>query len=244
MPVASRFNTGLEDRGLFGDVVNRLGEDIVTGRIPEGEILYVEQVCRELGISRSVVREGFRILAAMGLIESRPQRGTKVLPIPSWDLLNSRVIRWRARSAGYLAQQRELLELRLGIESVAARLAATRIPEAEAEAIARCAEEMERCFRANDRQGFFRADAEFHGSLLEGSGNRVLAQFAETISANLMARSYDPRPGTEALYEEAVRRHVKLADAIAARDPEAAEAWAREIVAGTLEEFSDQNSMH
>lgn len=224
------------ETGLFGDVVHRLGQDIVTGRIAEGEILFTDQLCNALGVSRSVLREALRTLATMGLIEARPHRGTRVLPMSAWDLLDSRVIRWRGLGTDYLQQQRELLELRLGVEGVAARLAATRGSDDDARALLGHAEEMGRCLPAGDRHGFFAADAEFHSVLLHAGGNLVVAQFSHTVSAVLIARSHDLRPGMRELLAESVDRHLGLARAVMARDPDAAEERARAIVSSTLDE--------
>ncbi len=75
-------------------------------------------------MSRSVVREALRVLQSLGLVEPRQRVGTQVLGIGSWELLAPTVIRWRGASPAYFVQQRELLELRLGVEPVAATLAA------------------------------------------------------------------------------------------------------------------------
>lgn len=230
---------GRADAGLFGEVLNRIGEDIVAGRLLEGELLVTEQLCTELGVSRSVVREVMRTLSSLGLVEARQHRGTRVMPMASWDLLNSRVIRWRGRGANYLEQQRELLELRLGVETVAASLAAVRATPGLGEAMLANAEGMGRALHAGDRHGFFDADAHFHSLLVQGSGNHVIAQFADTIWAILMIRSSDLRPGMRSMLTASVDRHVDLARAILERDPEAAEARARTIVEETLKEFAD-----
>lgn len=237
---AGRRRTAAEraDGGLFGEVLNKLGEDIAGRRLAEGELLVTDQICTEFGVSRSVVREAMRTLSSLGLVEARPHKGTRVTPMSSWDLLNSRVVRWRGKGAGYLEQQRELLELRLGVETVAASLTALRGTPELAAAMKKNAEEMGRAISTGDRHGFFGADAQFHSLLVQGSGNTVIAQFADTIWAILMARSYDLRPGMSSMLENSVGRHMDLADAIAERDPEAAEAKARFIVEETLKEFA------
>ena len=65
--------------GLYGHVVDVLGQAIVDGTMHTGQVVYAEQLCEQLGVSRSVVREGLRALSSMGLIEARPQVGTRVL---------------------------------------------------------------------------------------------------------------------------------------------------------------------
>ncbi|GAB3810932.1 FCD domain-containing protein [Tessaracoccus terricola] len=234
-----RGGAGRADAGLFGEVLNRLGEDIVSRRLAEGEVLVTEQLCENFGVSRSVMREVMRTLSSLGLVEARQHRGTRVTPMTSWDLLNSRVIRWRGRGANYLEQQRELLELRLGVEAVAASLAAMRAAPELGQAMMANAEAMGRAILSGDRHGFFDADAHFHSLLVQGSGNHVIAQFADTVWAILMIRSSDLRPGMRSMLVASVDRHMDLARAITERDPEAAEARARVIVEETLKEFAD-----
>lgn len=223
--------------GLYGQVVDALGQDIINGKLATGEIVHAEQLSRALGVSRSVVRESLRTLSSMGLVEARPQVGTRVLPRSRWDLLNPRIVYWRGRGSDYLVQQRELLELRLGVEATAARFAATRISAQGCEDLRAHAAAMRRCLTAHDRHGFYEADAEFHRVLLEGSGNAMLAQFADTIAAVLRARSIDSRPEMSEILGESVGRHADLADAVSGRDAARAERCAIEIVEETLHEF-------
>lgn len=235
----SRRRRDLRGDGLYAQVINTLGQDIVNGVVKEGDLVYAERLCQELGVSRSVVREGLRTLGSMGLVEARPRVGTRVLPRTSWDLLNPLIVYWRGRGSDYLNLQRELLELRLGIESAAARLAAERMPASAANALLNHAVTMLTAIEAQDRTTFYEHDADFHRTILEGSGNAIMAQFADTVEAMLNAKSVDHRPGVAFLGATSARRHLQLAQALVARDPDQAEAVVREIVHGTLAEFEE-----
>lgn len=232
----SRTSRGRID-GLYGQVVDVIGQDIVSGKLREGTIINVDQIVQQLGISRSVVRESVRTLSSLGLVESRPRVGTRILPRAQWDLLNPNVVNWRGRGPEYRQQQRELLELRLGVESAAARFAAERIAPADASEILDTAEAMLAAADPVDPRTFFEADARFHRLLVESSGNAVLAQFADTIEAVLHARSTDQRPGMNAVTPSSARMHLKLAKALVEHNADEAEAAAREIVERTLQEF-------
>lgn len=226
-------------RGLYDRVVDVIGEQIVNGAIPVGTTLYVDQICAQLDISRSVVREGVRTLSSMGLVESRPQRGTRVLPRTEWDLLHPRVVHWRGEGPEYLQQMYELLELRLGIEQAAARFAAERLTQSEREDVLAAGRAMERAYAAHDAHGFFTADAELHRLILEGSGNPLIAQFADTVVSSLTirgahaSRSYS---AADSLDGRSAGRHRELAEAVAAGDPEQAQAAAAGIIVATLAE--------
>lgn len=228
-------NSGVD---LHSRVVEDVGQRIVNGELGAGEILFADQLCERLQISRSVVREGLRTLGSLGMVQSRPQRGTRVQPLSNWDLLSPYIIRWRGQSPDYMKQMHELLELRLGVERAAAYFATTRMTPDEIEAMAQAAAEMRAAFDSHDTFGFFRADAEMHRILLEGSGNAVMAQFADTVAALLGlrggvgARIYTPH-GISRLSME---RHVALVEAISRRERDSATTLAEEIILATIEE--------
>ncbi|HEV7813379.1 MAG TPA: FCD domain-containing protein [Leifsonia sp.] len=224
--------------GLYAHVVEVLGQEIIDGAMPTGTIVFADQLCERLGVSRSVVRESLRTLSSMGLVEARPQVGTTVLHESNWDLLNPHVVKWRAQGRGYVEQMRQLLELRLGLEQTAARLASERISPADAARIFAAAVAMREAFDAQDTRDFFEADALFHRILLEGTGNAVIAQLADIIGAVLHVRGSDSRPGMHDLSLESVERHIKLAQALIDGDPAQAQSSALELIEATLLEFS------
>ena len=232
--VRSRSRVG---NGLYAHVVEELGQRIIDGDMPAGAIVFAEQLCDQFGVSRSVVRESLRTLSSMGLLEARPQVGTRVLPSTKWDLLNPYVVKWRAQGPDYVQQMRQLLELRLGIEQAAARLASARMSPDDAQRILRAGLDMQTAFENNDTRAFFDADAAFHRLLLEGTDNAVIAQLADTIGVVLRVRGNDSRPGMHYLTMESVQRHLDLAQALVDGDSAQAQASAVSIVEGTLHEF-------
>jgi DNA-binding FadR family transcriptional regulator len=223
--------------GLYAHVVDVLGQEIIDGTLPAGAIVFADRLCERLGVSRSVVRESLRTLSSMGLLEARPQVGTRVLPPSRWDLLNPHVVQWRAQGPDYVVQMHQLLELRLGIEQAAAGLAAARMPRGAARGVLEAGLEMRQAFEARDTRAFFEADVTFHRLLLEGTNNPVIAQLADTIAVVLRVRGTDPRPGMHDMTQGAVERHLDLARALVDGDAPRAQAAALGLVEGTLHEF-------
>jgi DNA-binding FadR family transcriptional regulator len=90
-----------------------IGQRILDGRLQVGELLPTEaQLGRELGMSRTSLREGLRALAAKGLVESRTRRGTMVRPKTSWDILDPDVLAWMANAPPDHEYLMALLEVR------------------------------------------------------------------------------------------------------------------------------------
>lgn len=223
--------------GLHGYVVNELGGDIAQGRLAAGTTLNVNELCERFGVSRSVMRESLRALESLGLVLARPQVGTRVMAIQNWDLLNSQVVRWRGYGAGYRHQMLELLEMRRGVEGTAARLAATRLSDEALVQLQRVSDRLVQAGADSDGRGWVAADVAFHRLILEGSGNAVLAQFAETVAAVLHTRQHAGHRAITDATPASVKNHVDLAAALVARDPDRAEQCAIRIVDVTLREF-------
>ncbi|MDR0959991.1 MAG: FCD domain-containing protein [Propionibacteriaceae bacterium] len=223
--------------GLTGQVVEDLGQRIVDGRLPEGEALIAERVGESFRVSRGVVREAFRTLSSLGLIEARQRVGTHVTPRERWNMLHPAVILWRGRGPDYLVQQKELLEVRLGVEPVAAALAAERAAVGDLARLSELAAEMRDCLERGDMPGHFRADSAFHRWILERSANSVLARLAGTVEAALYVRGVSPRPGLTNVHLESIGWHEAVALAIGHRDAAGASDAAAAIITHTLAEF-------
>lgn len=86
----------LEKRALHAQIVDEIGRRIVSGALPAGQPLTSENgLCAEMGVSRTVLREAFRVLSDKGLIEARPKAGTLVTPPERWNYLDRDVMAWK-----------------------------------------------------------------------------------------------------------------------------------------------------
>ncbi|MFE7514047.1 FadR/GntR family transcriptional regulator, partial [Streptomyces sp. NPDC057540] len=119
-----RRTAGNRGRGLHGQLVQQLGQMIVSGDLGADRPLVPEEIGQRFEVSRTVVRESLRVLEAKGLVSARPNVGTRVRPVSDWNLLDPDIIEWRAFGPQRDDQRRELNELRWTIEPLAARLAA------------------------------------------------------------------------------------------------------------------------
>jgi len=195
---------------LHGMIARDIGVRIVSGRIAPGRILNGEiEASERLQVSRTAYREAVRILAAKGLIESRPKLGTRVSEPRHWHLLDPDVISWIFTGTPDERLLSGLFELRTLVEPAAAALAAQRRTPEQLKVMRDSLDRMATSSLAVDagRQ----ADRDFHTALLEASGNPFLASLTSGVAAAVTWTTIfkqrkrplprDPLPDHERVYE-------------------------------------------
>ncbi|MFG2226432.1 FadR/GntR family transcriptional regulator [Streptomyces sp. NPDC048644] len=230
MARAGRRAAGSRGRGLHGQLVQQLGQMIVSGDLGADRPLVPEEIGQRFEVSRTVVRESLRVLEAKGLVSARPNVGTRVRPVSDWNLLDPDIIEWRAYGPQRDDQRRELCELRWTIEPLAARLAAGHGREDIQQRLTDMVEIMGHSAAQGDTMTFARADSEFHGLLLQLAGNRMLEHLSGIVSAALHV-SGGPSGGCERPVETSVGQHMRIVDAIGSGDATAAEGAMRQLLA-------------
>jgi DNA-binding GntR family transcriptional regulator len=141
-----------------------------------------------------------------GFVVSEPFRGTRVRKTTSAELI-------------------EIYPIRAALEGVGAREAARRIDQALLDTLNAYLEAMRAAAKADDRKAHVTADIEFHRTILQASGNRLLYQMWE--STRLSSSSYVSISLVRRSLMELANRHVPIIDALRAGDPLAAEAEMR-----------------
>ncbi|MFF7155247.1 FCD domain-containing protein [Streptomyces sp. NPDC008139] len=220
---------GSRGRGLHGQLVQQLGQMIVSGDLGADRPLVPEEIGQRFEVSRTVVRESLRVLEAKGLVSARPNVGTRVRPVSDWNLLDPDIIEWRAFGPQRDDQRRELLELRWTIEPLAARLAAGHGREDVQQRLADMAEIMAHAAAQGDALTFSRADAEFHALLLQVAGNRMLEHLSGIVSSALHV-SGGPVTGCDRPGDTSVGLHQRIVEALAESDGGTAEAAMRQLL--------------
>jgi GntR family transcriptional regulator, galactonate operon transcriptional repressor len=232
----------IEVRGILGETVSQLGTRILGGEWAPGEGIPKEaDLCVELGVSRSVIREAFRILGAKGLIRSRTSDGTRVQARSEWRLLDPDVMNWRMRAGDTKSLLQDLLKVRLVLEPGVVYTATLTASDAARDRIraAWAWKEQEFCTPdpnyAERRQRFIDADLEFHRAFLAAVDSDLLSQLFAVIEAALgllldlqmRARGYT----TEMIgMDESQILHDAVFAAFEARNPEAAETAMRRLI--------------
>jgi DNA-binding FadR family transcriptional regulator len=224
-----RRSAGSRGRGLHGQLVQQLGQMIVSGDLGADRPLVPEEIGQRFEVSRTVVRESLRVLEAKGLVSARPNVGTRVRPVSDWNLLDADIIEWRAFGPQRDDQRRELGELRWMIEPLAARLAAGHTREDVQRRLADMVEIMGQALAQSDAITFARADAEFHNLLIQLAGNRMLEHLSGIVSSALQV-SGGPVTGCDRPTDVSLTHHARIVSALAAGDAHAAESAMRQLL--------------
>ncbi|MDX6347031.1 MAG: hypothetical protein QOF84_1821 [Streptomyces sp.] len=225
-----------EGGGLHAQVLAELGPAIASGAYPPGTVLRIDELEQRYGVSRTVVREAVRVLEAMHLVASRRRVGITVRPAEEWNVFDPAVIRWRLAGADRPRQLRSLTMLRTAVEPVAAGLAAVAATPDQCRELTVLAADMAAAGRASDLAAYLVHDVAFHRVMLRASGNEMFARLGDVVAEVLTGRTEHhvmfstPDPA-------AVTLHVRVAEAVRARDAVAAERLMREICVGALAEL-------
>ena len=206
---------------LHGSLLAALGAAIVSGEYQPGQVLTLDGVSAEHGLSRSVAREVVRVLESMGLVESRRRVGITILPADNWNVFDPRVIRWRLESGDRTTQLASLSELRRGFEPAAAALAARRANAHQCRIMAAAVSDMVIHGRAGELEAYLSADKSFHQTLLDATGNEMFRALNAIVAEILIGRTYHglmpatPNPEAIAFHDD-VARAIRTGDEIAA----------------------------
>jgi DNA-binding FadR family transcriptional regulator len=213
---------------LRGTLAQQFAIRILSGEWGEGHMFPGEvELAAQIGISRSALREAFRILTAKGLVEGRPKAGTRVRPRKQWNLLDPDLLAWQFEARPSRKFLRDLFELRLIVEPEAAALAAARRNATQLATLHSALDDMARHTLATEAGRV--ADQQFHLAMLEATGNEaVLALASSIMSAIAWTTIYKQRK--RRLPRDPVPDHRAVLQAIQAGDAEMARHAMAELV--------------
>jgi len=224
------FRTAGHSHTHHGQVMRDLGLKIVSRFYAEDSILPGDaQLLRQFQVSRTVLREALKTLAAKGLIQPRAKIGTRVLKRSHWNLFDPDILVWHFETGASPEFLSSLLEMRLALEPEAAGLAALRRSEQQLERLYDCVGRMEG--EGHSAPDFVNSDLQFHLAIADASGNPFMRSISTLIEVALVTTFTisSPIPNSER-YGQSVARHKAIADAINVRDVQAAKAAMRAVI--------------
>lgn len=216
-------------RNSHGQVVEWIGRAIVSGKYPPGTFLpRDEDLASQFSVSRTVLREAMKTLSAKGMIVARTRVGTWVCDRQDWNLFDAEVLVWHLDETADIVFLNQLYEMRLTMEPAAAAMAARRSSEDEIGVLYSLAEAMR---SAEDDKAFAMADLALHRAITKASGNVFMHSVGTLIEAALLTAFRLSSPASEpATQRDVSATHLRIVEAIAKRDPEAAEQAMRDVI--------------
>jgi DNA-binding GntR family transcriptional regulator len=209
MPMLS-LDRPIVPRSLVDQAFDRIADAIVVGEIQPGDRIRESLLARRLGISRGVLREAMQRLEGLKLVTRTSNIGVHVIGLSEQDML-------------------DLYSMREALEGMAARLAAIHMPDDEVKALERLLDRHGAKTDVRQGEGYYQAtaDEDFHFRIARGSRNQRLER---TLCTELYypLRLYRYRSSVQpGRASAALAEHRKVVAAIAARDPDQAEAAIR-----------------
>jgi len=183
---------------LHEAVAARLRDLIIEGGLAPGTRLNERLLCEQLHISRTPLREAFKVLATEGLIALLPNRGAQVVKMDRDEVVYT-------------------FEVMGALEGLSGQLACRQITAAELAAIKELHRKMVACHRRRDLPGYYRLNRAIHERINEAARNPVLTQVYRTVNARLHAlrfrSNYD-----RAKWDAALAEHEQMLIALEKRD--------------------------
>lgn len=233
MPLDNRVPAKRRTPNLAHDLVNALTQQILRGDFTVGQKLPTETaIVGEHGVSRTVVREALSKLQAAGLVETRHGVGTFVLERPASGGLRLNV--------DTLTNVRSVLELRMGLETQAAALAAKRRSEAQLAQMREALDDYRQLLANND--SCVEADRRFHLLIAQATGNNCFPEMLLHLGKALIPRTQlnaQERGGEDfsQLGQIAQAEHEAIYQAIRRQDADAARAAMLLHLSNSMERF-------
>ena len=199
-----------------------LGMELLQGQYPPGANMPPEpQLIERFQISRTVIREVMKTLAAKGFVVSKTRVGTRVRERVYWNYFDADVLAWRVRLGFDDGFMHCLVEVRRAIEPAAAALAAERRSSAHLARLTECIREMSRA--GHSRQSFAEADLDFHLVIGDATGNPMMRSVAGVIETALIASFMHSSPIDDPSdHETTVNAHAAVVAALERADAQAA----------------------
>ena len=199
---------------LADQVFERLEAEILSGKYQRGEVVTELQLCAELGVSRTPVREALRRLSQEHLIEDSP-RGTVVLGVVRKDF-------------------EDMCAIRLRIEGLAVRGFIDNLSEDSLRQLREAVEFQEFYLNKSDPDHIKAMDSRFHELIYQNCGSAILCDTLSPLHKKVQKfRRLSIEQSGRA--ETSVKEHRAIYEAIAAKDADLAERLMNEHVGNAMQ---------
>lgn len=188
-------------RTLHEEVLERLRDMIIEGRLGPGQRINEGQVGAQLGVSRTPLREAIKSLASEGLVEIQPAKGAIVRKFSEKDLA-------------------QILQVLKTLEQLGGRMACELASDATIEEIHALHKQMLALYESRNRLEYFKLNQAIHSAIVAASGNAVLMEMHETLQARIKRLRFIGNEGP-VKWAGAVAEHEEMIEALLRRDADA-----------------------
>jgi DNA-binding GntR family transcriptional regulator len=179
-----------------------------------GDRVDIEQLCKDLEVSRTPVFDALNRLEVEGLVEIVPRRGVYLVTLSE-------------------EKASELYVAREALETMVTRLAASYITDKQIEILRKCLDQQSEFLERANTEGYASATIKFHNTIVEAAQNKTLQRLLNTVYSQMEALRlrtlYLPKRLRKSFAE-----HQKIFQALVRRDPDYAERVARDHVQATM----------
>ena len=185
---------------IYQEVVPWIRDRIIEGKLAPGSRVPERIVCEELKISRTPLREAFKVLAAEKLLTLLPNRGAVVTKL-------------------YFKDVDDAMQLMAAVEGLAGELLCRRITDEEVSVLNTLHKEMAAHFDAGRQMEYFKVNQEIHLTIIDAADSEILKQTYQNIRSRFMRFRYaGNRARTR--WQRALREHEQILMAIEDRNAE------------------------
>lgn len=210
---------GINKLNLSDQIANRLRDMIIQNELAPGDRIREREVCEELQVSRTPLREALHKLASEGLIELVPNRGA-VITRPSAEEIS------------------DMLQVLGVLEAFAGERVCKFISDEELAEIKALQYEMLAAYARQDRLKYFKLNQKIHLAIVKAARSDTLLSLHSRLNARLYRIRYQSNLKNET-WESAVAEHDRILEALENRDAEKLSSLLRQHLKSTWEKVSE-----
>lgn len=190
--------SSIKRTSLHEELTERLRAMIIEGVLVAGEKVPEKNLCDQLGVSRTPMREALKVLAAENLLTLEPNRGARVRAITVESL-------------------EEVFPIMGAFEALAGELACKNITDAQISDIKKSHRKMIKHYHENDLPGYFRYNQRIHEAIMLAAGNPTLSTMHQSVAVSIRRARYQANMNTER-WQQAVQEHENIIMALEIKD--------------------------
>ena len=190
--------TGKNSGSLHEEVLSKLRQMILEGELEPGSHIVERSLCERFKVSRTPLREAFKVLRSEGLVEILPNRGARVPTFGKKEICDA-------------------MEIMAALEGLAGELAAERATDDVIADIRALHYQMFAHYLRAQVAEYFRANQSVHRRIVEAAGNQLLTAGHDALALRVMRARYLMNLWDHTRWADAIRSHEAILDALVRR---------------------------